>query len=81
MSAGGNDDDFGAVIGDANHVALQQRIVSLKLEHRDLDTAIERFGLDPTHDELQMRRLKRRKLLLKDQIARLERQLDPDVPA
>lgn len=77
----GNDDNFGASIGDARHVELQQRIVALKLEHRDLDTAIERVAVDPAHDELQLRRLKRRKLLLKDQIARLERQLDPDVPA
>ncbi|MEO8508036.1 MAG: DUF465 domain-containing protein [Betaproteobacteria bacterium] len=68
-------------MGDARHVELQQRIVALKLEHRDLDTAIERVACDPAHDELQLRRLKRRKLLLKDQIARLERQLDPDVLA
>lgn len=77
----GNDDNFGGSIGDADRVALQQRMVALKLEHRDLDTAIERLEHDPTHDELQLRRLKRRKLLLKDQIARLERQLDPDVLA
>jgi len=51
------------------------------MEHRDLDTAIERLEVDKAHDELQLRRLKRRKLLLKDQIARLERQLDPDVLA
>jgi hypothetical protein len=56
---------------------LQQRIVALKMEHRDLDTAIARLEIDTEHDELQLRRLKRRKLLLKDQIARLERQLDP----
>ena len=77
----GGDDHLGGSIGDAGRVALQQRIVELKLEHRDLDTAIERFEQDPDHDELLVRRLKRRKLLLKDQIARLERQLDPDVPA
>ncbi len=68
-------------IGNAVHVALQQRIVTLKVEHRDLDAAIVRLSQDAAHDELQLRRLKRRKLLLKDQIARLERQLDPDVPA
>jgi hypothetical protein len=68
-------------IGDAERVALQQRMVALMVEHRDLDTAIARFERDPMRDELQVRRLKRRKLLLKDQIARLERQLDPDVPA
>jgi hypothetical protein len=62
-------------------VALQQRLVELKVEHRDLDAAIERLVRDPAHDELSARRMKRRKLLLKDQMARLERQLDPDVPA
>ncbi len=77
----GNDDNMGDCIGDADRVALQQRIVALKIEHRDLDTAIERLEFDTGHDELQLRRLKRRKLLLKDNIARLERQLDPDVPA
>ena len=77
----GNDDNIGGSIGDAERVALQQRIVALKIEHRDLDAAIERLAIDSEHDELQVRRLKRRKLLLKDQIARLERQLDPDVLA
>ena len=73
--------DVDGSIGNPEHVALQQRIVALKMEHRDLDTAIERLAQDALHDELQLRRLKRRKLLLKDQIARLERQLDPDVLA
>ena len=68
-------------IGDADRVALQQRMVALMVEHRDLDTAISRFEQDPVRDELQVRRLKRRKLLLKDQIARLEREIDPDVSA
>ena len=74
-------DDIGGPIGDATRVALQQRIVALKLEHRDLDAAIARLEQDADHDELQVRRMKRRKLLLKDQVARLERQMDPDVPA
>ena len=74
-------EDIGGPIGDAARVALQQRIVALKLEHRDLDAAITRLVVDADHDELQVRRMKRRKLLLKDQIARLERQMDPDVPA
>lgn len=77
----GSDDNIGGSIGDADRVALQQRIVALKVEHRDLDSAIVRLETDAAHDELQLRRLKRRKLLLKDQIARLERQLDPDVLA
>jgi hypothetical protein len=68
-------------IGNPERVAFQQRIVELKTEHRDLDTAIERLEAAPAHDELEIRRLKRRKLLLKDQIARLEREIDPDVLA
>jgi hypothetical protein len=68
-------------IGDAKRVMLQQRIVALRVEHRDLDEAIARFESDASRDELQVRRLKRRKLLLKDQIAQLERQIDPDVLA
>ncbi|MEP7181946.1 MAG: DUF465 domain-containing protein [Betaproteobacteria bacterium] len=68
-------------IGDAQRVALQQRLVEIKIEHRDLDVAIHRLAQDPTHDQLQLVRLKRRKLLLKDQIARLEREIDPDVLA
>jgi hypothetical protein len=68
-------------IGDSQRVALQQRVVELTLEHRDLDTAIHRLAADPLHDQLQLVRLKRRKLLLKDQIARLVRQIDPDIPA
>jgi hypothetical protein len=61
--------------------AVKERIAQLKVEHRDLDDVIGRLLDDPRHDELQMRRLKRRKLLLKDQIALLERQLNPDIPA
>jgi hypothetical protein len=68
-------------IGNPQRVAFQQRIVELMMEHRDLDTAIDRLAADSAHDELQLRRLKRRKLLLKDQIARLEREIDPDVLA
>jgi hypothetical protein len=68
-------------IGNADRVALMQRLVALQVEHRDLDAVIQRLVLDPTRDELQVTRLKRRKLLLKDQIAWLERQIDPDVSA
>jgi len=76
-----NDDTMHDAIGDPARVALQQRMVEVTQAHRDLDTAIARLTADPTQDELQLRRLKRRKLLLKDQIARLSRQLDPDVLA
>jgi hypothetical protein len=68
-------------IGNADRVALMERLVALKMEHRDLDDVIHRVASDPVHDELQLKRMKRRKLLIKDHIARLERQIDPDVPA
>lgn len=61
--------------------SIKERIAQLRVEHRDLDDVITRLMGDPAHDELQMRRLKRRKLLLKDQIALLDRQINPDVPA
>jgi len=60
---------------------ILQRIQELSLEHRDLDRAIEALVLSPRVDELQLRRLKKRKLLLKDQIILLQRQLVPDIPA
>ena len=68
-------------IGDADRVELMQRLVALQVEHRDLDTVIQRLADSAGHDQLQVTRLKRRKLLLKDQIAWLERQIDPDVLA
>jgi len=68
-------------VGNADRVALMQRLVALQVEHRDLDTVIQRLVVDPLRDELQVTRLKRRKLLLKDQIAWIERQIDPDVSA
>ena len=60
---------------------LQQRIIELEVEHRDLDVVIETLMGDPRHDELQLRRLKKRKLQLKDHITLLKMQLMPDVPA
>jgi hypothetical protein len=68
-------------VGNADRVALMQRLVALKVEHRDLDAVIHRLVDDNMRDQLQLTRLKRRKLLLKDQIAWLERQIDPDVSA
>lgn len=57
---------------------LQARLVELRTEHRDLDEAISRLILTPIEDQLLVRRLKKRKLLIKDQITALERMLDPD---
>jgi hypothetical protein len=58
-----------------------ERLRQLRIEHRDLDDIISRLTMDFKVDEVQMKRLKRRKLLLKDQIARLESQLIPDLNA
>ena len=58
-----------------------ERLRQLRIEHRDLDDVISRLIMDFKVDELQMKRLKRRKLMLKDQIARLESQLIPDLNA
>ena len=60
---------------------IQHRIVELEVEHRDLDAVINALTLDPSQDALQLRRLKKRKLQLKDYITLLKMQLVPDVPA
>jgi len=60
---------------------IAQRVIELKLEHRDLDEAIARLQADIEADELSVKRLKKRKLQLKDSIARLESALIPDEPA
>ena len=58
-----------------------QRLRTLRIEHRDLDDVIHRLQFDLYVDQVQLRRLQKRKLLLKDQIARLESQLIPDLNA
>jgi hypothetical protein len=61
-----------------NIPAIEARLIELKEEHRDLDLAIAALLAAPVHDELQLRRMKKRKLLLKDQISFLDAQLTPD---
>lgn len=58
-----------------------QKLRALRIEHRDLDEVISRLSLDLYIDELQIKRLKKRKLVLKDQILMLESQLIPDLNA
>jgi hypothetical protein len=58
-----------------------QRLRELRIEHRDLDDVIGRLSMDIYVDELRLRRLKKRKLMLKDQIMRLESELIPDLNA
>ena len=61
--------------------SLKQRINELQLEHRDLDDVIASLAVKPGQDQLQLQRLKKKKLLIKDQILHLERQLTPDIRA
>ena len=58
-----------------------EKLRALRIEHRDLDEVISRLSLDIHIDELQLKRLKKRKLVLKDQILKLESQLIPDLNA
>jgi hypothetical protein len=58
-----------------------EKLRSLRIEHRDLDQIIERLTMDLHVDEIQLRRLKKRKLALKDQISKLESQQIPDLNA
>ena len=60
---------------------LKRKLAELKTEHRDLDDVITHLTETAPFDQLQVQRLKKRKLALKDQIARLESQLLPDIIA
>jgi hypothetical protein len=60
---------------------IKVKIVELELEHRDLDQLIEQLVRDPAFEELHIKRLKKRKLQLKDQLSRLEDKLIPDILA
>lgn len=66
---------------DSNLHSPQRRLIELRIEHADLDNLIDQASDQQVHDELAMQRLKKRRLLLRDQIARLEAQLDPPEPA
>ena len=68
-------------IGNADRVALMQRLMALKQEHRDLDAAIAALQDAPGSDMLQVQRLKKRKLYLRDRISFIEDQLTPDIIA
>jgi len=60
---------------------ILQLLGELREEHRDLDQAIGRMSIDPWQDQLRLRRMKKRKLKLKDWISRLESKLIPDLDA
>ncbi|HET8748435.1 MAG TPA: YdcH family protein [Ramlibacter sp.] len=66
---------------DSNLHSPERRLIELRMEHADLDALIDRAATQFPVDELMMRRLKKRRLALRDQIARLELVLDPKEPA
>jgi hypothetical protein len=66
---------------DLDVETLKIKLAALKTEHRDLDDVIARIIERGPFDQLQMRRLKKRKLMLKDQISKIESELLPDIIA
>jgi len=66
---------------DSNLHSPERRLIELRMEHADLDAMIDRAAEQSPVDELMLRRLKKRRLALRDQIARLELVLDPKEPA
>jgi hypothetical protein len=66
---------------DSNLHSPERRLIELRIEHADLDASIDRLGLSLPLDELLLRRLKKRRLVLRDEIDRLERSLQPNEPA
>ena len=66
---------------DSNLHSPERRLIELRMEHADLDAMIDRLSQEAPLDELMIRRLKKRRLVLRDQIASLEIALDPKEPA
>ena len=68
-------------LSEEERAEIRQRLTALEIEHHDLDDVIGRLVIDRALDQLQLQRLKKRKLLLKDQIQRLRARLIPDLIA
>ena len=66
---------------DSNLHSPDRRLIELGMEHADLDALIDRAMETTPVDQLMLRRLKKRRLGLKDEMARIQRQLSPDEPA
>jgi hypothetical protein len=73
--------DSREAMDEKDREALRRKLADLLMEHRDLDDVIARLATSGPYDQLQLQRLKKRKLLLKDQISRLEDLLLPDIIA
>jgi len=71
----------GGLMNTSEDVGVRQKLAQLRQEHRDLDDVISALEKAPDRDQLRLTRLKKRKLSLKDKIARLEDQLLPDIIA
>ena len=66
---------------DLNLHSLPRRLIELRIEHADLDNLIDQASRTLPDDELSLRRLKKRRLLLRDRISQIEAELDPPEPA
>lgn len=66
---------------DINLHSVSRHLIELKIAHADLDDLIDRLALDGSADELGLRRLKKQRLRLRDEIQRLEGELEPPRPA
>ncbi len=66
---------------DDNLHSLPRRLIELRIEHADIDNLIDRATVDSGGDDLSLRRLKKRRLRLRDQMARIEAELEPQQPA
>ena len=73
--------NFGARAMDLDIEALRAKLAALKSEHRDLDDVITRLAQRGPFNQLELQRMKKRKLLLKDQISKIESELLPDIIA
>lgn len=70
-----------AAMDNDNLHSLPRHLIELRMAHADLDSLIDKASVEPLEDELVLRRLKKRRLLLRDQIASIEAELDPPEPA
>jgi hypothetical protein len=70
-----------AAMDNDNLHSLPRHLIELRMAHADLDSLIDKASVEHPEDELVLRRLKKRRLLLRDQIASIEAELDPPEPA
>ena len=73
-----NDDE---AEGEGDEAGLRARLAGLRIEHQDLDAAVEALSSVPQPDQIRIARLKKKKLALRDEIVRIEDQLTPDIIA